>query len=119
MPSLRSPCLVLLSQGLLQSCSGDSLALDPNVRMITLYDNEEVSKLETEPVWEISASCLKRKSFCSVCCVEFLPKQLLFLGFSHTTVSMVYSELPEKRLCKNNHTWPVKLPLEMLHINIL
>lgn len=37
----------------MQSCSGDSLAQDPNVRMITLYDNEEVSEADPEPFQEL------------------------------------------------------------------
>lgn len=35
-------CLCVTCQGLLQSCSEESLANDPNIRMITLFDNEEV-----------------------------------------------------------------------------
>ena len=30
-------------QGLIESLEGESLALDPNIRVIALYDNEEVS----------------------------------------------------------------------------
>ena len=35
--------LYYVSQGLVESLEGESLALDPNIRVIALYDNEEVS----------------------------------------------------------------------------
>ena len=42
---LRYPFFVLpyVSQGLVESLEGESLALDPNICVIALYDNEEVS----------------------------------------------------------------------------
>ncbi|KAA8579436.1 hypothetical protein FQN60_006529 [Etheostoma spectabile] len=48
-------------QGLMESCSGDSLAKDPNVRMITLYDNEEVSVKGTELM--VVTWCLQNNRF--------------------------------------------------------
>lgn len=35
-------CVCDLCQALVQSCSEESLANDPNIRMIALFDNEEV-----------------------------------------------------------------------------
>lgn len=35
--------IMILKQGLLQSLEGSSLASDPNIRVVALYDNEEVS----------------------------------------------------------------------------
>ena len=35
--------LYYVFQGLVESLEGESLALDPNIRVIALYDNEEVS----------------------------------------------------------------------------
>ena len=37
------PFLYYVFQGLVESLEGESLALDPNIRVIALYDNEEVS----------------------------------------------------------------------------
>lgn len=73
--------LCFLSQGLMESCSGDSLANDPNVRMITLYDNEEVSAahvflirlMRNEQKVTLSASLQLVRG---VLCLES-PKQLL------------------------------------------
>ena len=41
------PVLYYVFQGLIESLEGESLALDPNIRVIALYDNEEVSYLVT------------------------------------------------------------------------
>ena len=41
------PVLYYVSQGLVESLEDESLALDPNIRVIALYDNEEVSYLVT------------------------------------------------------------------------
>ena len=37
------PFLYYVSQGLVESLEGESLALDPNICVIALYDNKEVS----------------------------------------------------------------------------
>lgn len=86
-----SLCCFVVCQGLMDSCSEDSLVNDANIRMITLYDNEEVSEMET--------SCSSRlvrsgDSFTVDARCAGSPRQLLVWVFPCKAVSVIYSELP-------------------------